>query len=216
MKQLLILLLSISLISCNPKTEEKQVDHSIVLQQLKDLGEKESKFIESFILNPGKLPQQQLEAKRDSFYASNCLEVKEIFSNHGFLGIDKVGEEGAHNFSLVVIHCFADNEFQLKVLKEMEAEFQEGNVSPTDYATLVDKQKIHNNEKQVYGTQITTLPSMWIIPDPLIDSLNVNKRRAEIGLNSIEEYLNGAMKTQFEWNKEAYKQMGILEPFQYE
>lgn len=52
-------------------------------------------------------------------------------------------------------------------------------------------------------------------PKDLADSLNVNKRRAEVGLEPIEEYLNRMTQMHFEMNKEYLKNRGITKPVLY-
>ena len=186
-----------------------------VKQQLKDLRQSEIEFVKYYNSSLNEASEEQLNEKRDSHYSDNCDMIKSIFSKYGFVGIDKIGEEGTHNFMEIVIHCFSDNEFQQQVVEEAETELHRKNVKPNDYAILVDKQKVHNREKQIFGTQVITNSDMWVFPTPIFDSLNVNVRRAEIGLSSLEEYLNKVMRIQFDMNKERYKEMGIMTPLQY-
>jgi hypothetical protein len=68
-------------------------------------------------------------------------------------------------------------------------------------------------KKQVYGTQVTyRLDSCEAIPKPLTDSLNVNTRRKEVGLEPIEDYLNMMSEMHFEMNKAVYESKGIHKP----
>jgi hypothetical protein len=57
-----------------------------------------------------------------------------------------------------------------------------------DYAMLLDRTLVHDNKHQVYGTQIQLVDGEWI-PYPIEDPANVDKRRSEIGLFSMEQYL---------------------------
>ena len=57
---------------------------------------------------------------------------------------------------------------------------------------------------------------MWAIPKPLADSLGVNERREAIGLESIEEYLNGYMEMHFEMNSAYYESIGAKKACAYE
>ena len=52
-------------------------------------------------------------------------------------------------------------------------------------------------------------------PKNLADSANVNRRRAEVGLEPIEEYLNLIRQMHFEMNKEYLKSKGITKPVLY-
>jgi hypothetical protein len=53
------------------------------------------------------------------------------------------------------------------------------------------------------------------MPRPLQDSLTVNARRKEMGLQPIEEYLNGMSDMHFEMNKAGYTKKGITKPKLY-
>jgi hypothetical protein len=46
--------------------------------------------------------------------------------------------------------------------------------------------------------------------------VNVNKRRAEVGLEPLEQYLNMMTLMHFEMNKENLKAQGIREPRLYD
>ena len=221
MKHLTIFTIII-LVSCqqNEKSNSAQIvlteDQKILLvEKLDSLVANDTKVQQWFGSNIQKLPLHQLESTRDSVFQYNCQVVKNLFSEYGFLGIDQIGEKATHQFMLLVIHCFMDTDFQEKVIQSIHDEVQNRNVDPNDYAILMDKQHIHSGQKQVYGTQIKTLPSMWTVPEPMIDSLDVNERRLAIGLDPLEDYLNGYMKLHFEWNTLVYEKMGIHQPLQY-
>jgi hypothetical protein len=69
---------------------------------------------------------------------------------------------------------------------------------------------------QIYGTQVTYNSLGQAYPKSLADSTNVNKRRSEVGMEPIEEYLNMMTQMHFEMNKEYLKRQGITKPTFYQ
>jgi RNA polymerase sigma-70 factor (family 1) len=149
----------------------------------------------------------------DSVFAVNEQRLKSIFDKYGFPGYDLVGEKGSNNFWLMVQHCDKDVSFQQAILKAMKAELPKRNADPKNFAYLADRVAINTGGKQIYGTQLTyNTDSCQAIPKPLEDSLNVDKRRAAIGLEPIESYLNWMSQMHFDMNKEVYEKKGIYQP----
>lgn len=152
------------------------------------------------------------ERKRysDSVFAVNEQRLKDIFRQYGFPGYDLVGEQGSNHFWLMTQHCDKDPAFQEHVLSAMQAQLKRHNADPKNFAYLTDRVRINMNRKQLYGTQVTyNTDSCQAVPKLLEDSLNVNKRRKEIGLEPLESYLNWMSEAHFEMNKAVYEKKGI-------
>ena len=90
---------------------------------------------------------------KDSVFASNYAKASFMFSLSGYPGYDRVGEEGSHNFWMIVQHSDSWPEFQKEVLVAMGKEVKRNNAAPADYAYLIDRVRINAGQKQVYGTQ---------------------------------------------------------------
>jgi hypothetical protein len=149
----------------------------------------------------------------DSVFVVNEQRLRFVIDKYGFPGYDLVGEKGSNNFWLMVQHCDKDISFQQRVLKAMKAELPKHNADPKNYAYLTDRVLLNTGRKQIYGTQLTyNLDSCQAIPKPLIDSLEVDKRRATVGLETIESYLNWMSTLHFEMNKAGYEKRGIHQP----
>ena len=163
------------------------------------------------------LTQEKWELFKDSVYLKNQKRAKEIFDEFGFVGFDLAGENGSRNFWLIAQHSDHNPEFQKEVLVEMKKEVDKQNAISTNYGLLVDRVNLNTGKAQVYGTQVTyNMNNGQAYPKKLADSLNVNKRRKSIGLEPIEEYLNGMTEMHFEMNKENYLKKGITKPTLYE
>ena len=73
----------------------------------------------------------------------------------------------------------------------MKIEVDKGKASPSDYAYLVDRVKLHKGEKQIYGTQMQlNSEGTSYTPRSVIEPEKLNERRADVGLSTIEEYID--------------------------
>ena len=122
--------------------------------------------------------------KQDSI---NLIITENIIENYGWLGADKIGEEGSRTLFFVIQHqAFKVQEHYLPVMREA---YEKGNALGKDLALLEDRVATNNGEKQIYGSQLGIDPDGSYFLLPILDPENVNKRRAEIGLGTIEEYM---------------------------
>jgi hypothetical protein len=120
----------------------------------------------------------------------NLIETKKIFAEYGYLGVEEVGKTGSHDLWLLIQHSDKDPKFQEAVLAEMKKHVERKNANGTDYAYLIDRVNLNTGKQQMYGTQMRRNNETGITaPHDLFEPENVNKRRAEVGLNTIEEYI---------------------------
>jgi hypothetical protein len=110
-----------------------------------------------------------------------------IVEKYGWPTNTLVGKDGANAAWLLVQHADANPKFQRKCLDLMK-KLPKDEVSPTEVAYLTDRVLLAEGKKQVYGTQMTSSGGKWE-PRPLEDPANVDKRRAEVGLKPMAEYV---------------------------
>ncbi|MGE8512993.1 MAG: DUF6624 domain-containing protein [Chryseobacterium culicis] len=131
----------------------------------------------------------------------NLLKVKKILDEKGWVGKDKVGAQANSALFLVIQH--SDLETQKKYLPMMKEAVTKGNASPGSLALLIDRIEIREGRKQIYGSQIGIIQSNnTFYVSPLIDPDNVDKRRTEVGLGPISDYLKN---WNLVWDVEKYK-----------
>ncbi|WP_295767434.1 DUF6624 domain-containing protein [uncultured Mucilaginibacter sp.] len=117
----------------------------------------------------------------------NLSKVKAILDDHGWLGADVVGDKGNLTLFLVIQH--ADIKTQEKYLPMLRAAVKEGKAHPANLALLEDRVAIRQGKKQIYGSQISIDKTGKATIDPIDDEPNVNKRRAAVGLQPLEDYV---------------------------
>ena len=122
--------------------------------------------------------------KKDSI---NQIKVKKIIDERGWLGEDVIGFQGNKTLFLVIQH--SDLETQLKYLPIIKQAAKDGNVRKSYMALLEDRIALRQGQKQIYGSQMYTSRDGEVYVAPLIDPENVEKRRAKLGIKSLQEYL---------------------------
>lgn len=119
---------------------------------------------------------------------ANRNRLKQLIQEYGFPIKSRVGEYASEKSFLLMQHADADIEFQKQCLDSMEYYITQDEYQKKDYAYLKDRIMLKETGKQLYGTQIKDLKNREFYP--IIDSANVDKRREEMGLNTLEQYLN--------------------------
>lgn len=160
--------------------------------------------------------KEKWNAFKDSVFEVHQKRIETIFNENGFVGFDLAGKEGSGNFWLMVQHSDHDPEFQERVLEKMKVQVEKNNADPVDYGYLVDRVKLNTGKQQVYGTQVDyNFEISQAYAKNLMDSVNVNNRRAAIGLEPLEVYLNDMSQSHFQMNKQFYLGKGVTEPILY-
>lgn len=118
----------------------------------------------------------------------NLEQIEEIVDKYGWPDSSVIGVNGSVAIFLVIQH--SDQRIQEKYLPLMREAVKKGNAYPHDLALLEDRVALWQGKKQIYGSQVIrdTLTGKFIVR-PIEDEENVNKRRAEVGLEPIELYL---------------------------
>ncbi|MET4082356.1 hypothetical protein ABIB40_002314 [Pedobacter sp. UYP30] len=140
--------------------------------------------------------------------STNLVEVTEILDTDGWVGVDKVG--GIANMTLFLVIQHAGLKTQQKYLPMLREAVKSGNAKGSALALLEDRINIRQGKRQIYGSQIGVYEKTGgNCVSPLEDPDNVDKRRAEVGLEPLAVYVK-------QWNiiwsvAEYKKQMPELE-----
>lgn len=135
----------------------------------------------------------------------NLIKIIEILDNYGWVGPDKVGGQANQTLFLVIQH--SDLKTQQKYLPMMREAVKNNNASNSSLALLEDRVALGEGRRQIYGSQIgynKETNKSYILP--LDDPDNVDKRRSEVGLGPIADYVK---RWDIIWNVEEYKKQLI-------
>jgi sucrose-6-phosphate hydrolase SacC (GH32 family) len=117
----------------------------------------------------------------------NLIRIKNIIDTYGWLGPDEVGQQGATTIFLVIQH--SDSLTQVTYVPKMREAVKKGKAQPESLALLEDRILTNQGKEQIYGSQVRrneqTGKNEFF---PIQDERNVNKRRASVGLQPLEDY----------------------------
>jgi hypothetical protein len=133
--------------------------------------------------------------------STNLIAVRKILDEHGWPGDDVVGSKG--NYTLFLLLERAELPIQEMYLPLMRDAASKGASRSNHLALLEDNVALQKNGKQIYGSQVAfNNETQEYYVSPLADPDNVDKRRAELGLDSMQWYLTNWGLT---WNVQDHK-----------
>ena len=131
----------------------------------------------------------------------NLIQVEAIIEKYGWLGYNQIGSQANTALFMVIQH--SNLKTWQKYLPIMQVAVKDGKAKATQLALLQDRLDLNEGRKQNYGSQLVwSIDKNKYLVLPLNDPDNVDKRRAEVGLSSLAEYLN---HWNIKWDVEEYK-----------
>ncbi|AMJ65276.1 DUF6624 domain-containing protein [Hymenobacter sp. PAMC 26628] len=204
MKQLFFLLLAVT--SAQIATAQTQsVCYPGLSKTLDSLASADQRPMQE-MMRRGQMPDstmQRLVAEEKATFARHQPVLEAILCRYCYPGVQQVGEQSATNFWLLVQHADAYPEFQRQVLHMMLMQVALKNINPINYAYLTDRVAENAGQPQEYGTQVNYEGTGIgkAVPKSLRDPTTVNKRRAMIGMEPLESYLDKVNRAHEEMNK---------------
>lgn len=125
-------------------------------------------------------------AKMEIVDTANQEHLDEIVKQHGWPEKKDVGGKAAYTAFIVVQH--APREYMKRYAPMVYKALERGDIPRPEFARFDDRLRMYYDQPQRYGTQINTdekgISTFW----PIEDEANVDKRRAELGYESMAEY----------------------------
>ena len=202
MRALYILVLFITLSACTNKKSvhssieqtdsllselherDQQIRHKLMSVQQAYIAEQRTELIDSIVM---------LVAEQDRADSLNRVAVDSLLQN-GWP--DGLSEQSNRTIWLIIDH--ADVDYQERYLPLIEQQAVRGTISPSDYATLLDRVNVRRQRPQRYGTQTGYKQRddeafTFVYPIEDIDALD--SLRLSVGLDSMHLYLRQVSET---------------------
>ncbi|CCH53985.1 hypothetical protein BN8_03122 [Fibrisoma limi BUZ 3] len=126
----------------------------------------------------------------EKVHLENARRLQEIIAEIGWPTQEQVGEEASQAAWLIVQHAISLPAFMKSCLALMKEHEKAGTIDPVNVAFLSDRIAMFENRPQSYGTQFVDDDQGQLVPYALDASIDqVNQRRQQLGLNTIEERL---------------------------
>ena len=194
------------LIAFTNSTFAQDTTYSSVTQQLLKIDELDQRYRNQIDFIETKYGRESKEFQvlfNDMHLAdsTNLIQVESIIKKYGWLGYDKIGSQANTTLFMVIQH--SDQLTQEKYLPLMREAVKNGKAKAKSLALLEDRIALHQGKMQSYGSQIfwSKANNRYFIL-PLADPDNVDKRRAEVGLQPLSEYVSN---WNIKWSAEEYK-----------
>lgn len=134
----------------------------------------------------------ELVYKQDSLDAINLKRVIVILDSIGYPKRQEYGDSAGLATFFVMQH--ADIKYQQKYLPLFEQAGKDKEMDWKNVVYMIDRVRLENGQKQLYGTQIQPVKDSVTgyltdkaVIAPIEDEVNVNERRAKVGLGTIEQ-----------------------------
>ncbi|MFN8287540.1 MAG: DUF6624 domain-containing protein [Chitinophagales bacterium] len=169
-------LLLLFLIKACLLTAQTSIDTAAIKQQLAIIRDRDQKTRTG----------RDSVAFRDYIDSTNLVQIEELISRYGWLNRSFVGPEGNITCFMVIQH--SDSATQEKYFPLLLQSVQQGESSPSNLALLTDRILLHQGKKQMFGSQVVPDKNGNNVFYPIDDEKNVNTRRANFGMQPIEDY----------------------------
>jgi len=147
--------------------------------------------------------ESEFVKEQQSIYEENHIinekKVKNILEKYGWPSKEMAGDQGNWTICNVIQH--SDNTVRIHYLPMMRQAVKEKKLEPRFLVRAEDRIATERGDLQIYGGQMKYYPetksfNLW----PVFEPENIDKRRTEIGLDSIAIFLKN--RFDFEWNLE--------------
>ncbi len=132
-------------------------------------------------------PADSAAAAYQRVIRTNFPIVEAIFDRYGYPGYDMIGKGSSDQYFLLVQHSDFQTVFQQRVLAALKEHVERKNASGQSFAFLTDRIELTNGRPQIYGTQVFMSGRTTI--KPCIDTSAIDLRRASVGLEPLQQYL---------------------------
>lgn len=196
-------------ISCTNKNKSKKTVTSIdrtenLIAVLDTIWEKEQTpiRIRDSLINIYGAESKEAEVYQKEYrknHTLNIKKIKKILDKYDWPELTQIGEQGNRTICNVLQH--ADQKTREHYIPLMKQAVLDKKLDPRFLVRAEDRIATDKGELQIYGGQMKYYPetksfNVW----PVYDPINIDKRRAEIGLEPIAEFLKN--RFDFEWNIE--------------
>ena len=169
---------------CELHERDQQIRHKLMSVQQAYIAEQRTELIDSIVM---------LVAEQDRADSLNRVAVDSLLQN-GWP--DGLSEQSNQTIWLIIDH--ADVEYQERYLPLIEQQAVRGTISPSDYATLLDRVNVRRQRPQRYGTQTGYKQrddEVFTFVYPIEDIDALDSLRLSVGLDSMHLYLRQVSET---------------------
>jgi len=141
----------------------------------------------------------------------NAIAVSKVLNSVNLNQLLTLSDNSITTIFAVVQH--SNVSYQEKYFPFIKQALKNGQIKKQLYVLLLDRMEMYKGNDQLYGTQIITTKAGYSFVSPVIDPINLDKRRREMGMANMQNYLN---RYNLKWdpqehlnNKQKFKQLQL-------
>lgn len=165
---------------------DKASTYAALKAELEKIGESDQSVRQGYKVGMDQKATFALWEKMQVVDGANQRRLDEIVKLHGWPEVKDVGAKAAFAAFMVVQHSPAED--MKRYFPMVQKAMERGDLSKNSFAMFDDRVRMYEKRPQRYGTQINGdakgIRTFWQIED----EVNVDKRRAEVGLDTLAEY----------------------------
>lgn len=155
-------------------------------EEILSMAEADQRVLQE-LAESGELGTVEYHPRVQQIHQQNTARMKQVIEAFGWPGSDLVGAEGAEAAWMIVQHSVLDMEFMQQCVPLLEKAVKDNLAEGWHLAFLKDRLLTLSGRPQIYGTQFDRDDEGWPVPFPIEDKAHVNEKRADLGLNTLEE-----------------------------
>ena len=189
----------------NRRKEDKEARYNIKLEsELADIYKADQNIRKLYLTSLRQIPKDSL--KTDSLGkvmmridSGNAVAVSKLLENINLNQLLTLSDNSITTVFAVVQHSNAS--YQEKYFPFIKQAFKNGQIKKQLYVLLLDRMEMYKGNDQLYGTQIITTIAGYSFVSPVVDPVNLDKRRQEMGMPKMQSYLN---RYSLKWNPQEH------------
>jgi hypothetical protein len=155
-------------------------------EELQAMVEKDFSVREELV-SDGSLGLHGYHPRMEAVHIENATRLSGIIEQHGWPGINLVGEKGAWAAWLIAQHSIGNPPFMRRCLSLLKEASSANDIIPWQVAMMQDRICMYEGNPQIYGTQFLPDHNGEFKPYEIDKPESVNERRLSVGLNTLEE-----------------------------
>jgi hypothetical protein len=210
---LLTLCISFLLFGCKPEKTEKTTELNLELSKQIDKMANLDKQMQLNVLQFARFGDEELEKVenlRAQVYEKHANSIKEILDTYGYPGNKLVGKQSADRFFTLMQHTQDFPEIMKLGIEKMEEDLKGNQIEKYQYISLKDQYAVLTDISQPFGTIVRfdeKGKSYALNPAEDIES-----NRSEMGMDSLNRYLDRKTIEYFNLNLTELANKGIEQP----
>ncbi|HEY0765548.1 MAG TPA: VWA domain-containing protein [Pyrinomonadaceae bacterium] len=169
-----------------PATPDKKL-----IEELLKMGNRQRELLQEVVENDqGKKSDRE---KLHKLYREDTAKLCQLLKTNGWPTMASAGEQGVYA-TFQILKNAGTFELQRDLLPVIVAAIKKDPIQKREFAGLYDRLRVSAGMKQLFGTQAVSMGGFLVLY-PIEDQANLDERRAEFGLGSIDLYIKSLERT---------------------